>query len=104
VVFYNQGTKEETLYKGKAGAKQLLLYAAGLGCAKRKDSVKVREIDEQARMVYIAWEYPKPVSTFCGPSAEMYMFDQDYKISRMNSLLDWRLPLQHPTRSAFDNF
>lgn len=102
--FYNQGTREEKLFVGKTGAVELLEYATGLGCAKLHDTIKVREVDEAARMVYITWDYPKSLSNFCGPSAEMYMFDSNYKISRLNALVDWRIPRPNATLAAFNHF
>uniref|UniRef100_A0A7S1PPV5 Uncharacterized protein n=1 Tax=Alexandrium catenella TaxID=2925 RepID=A0A7S1PPV5_ALECA len=102
--FYNQGTKEEKVFTGRTGAAGLLDYATGLGCAKLQDTIRVREVDEAARMVYITWDYPKSLSNFCGSSAEMYVFDGNYKISRLNALVDWRMPRPNATLAAFNRF
>jgi len=104
--FHNLGTGKEKVFNGRAGAKELLVYAAGLGCAKHTDTITAREVDESARMVYISWIYPASsnVSNFCRPSTEVYTFDRDYKISRLNCIVDWRAPLANPTRDAFDHF
>lgn len=102
--FYNQGTKEEKLFYGQSGAVDLLEYATSLGCARIHDHITVRDVDEAARMVYIAWDYPAAVTNFCRPSAEMYLFDSSYKIVRLNTLVDWRKPLENPTSDAFAYF
>eukprot|EP00418_Pyrodinium_bahamense_P065564 CAMPEP_0179077452 /NCGR_PEP_ID=MMETSP0796-20121207/34621_1 /TAXON_ID=73915 /ORGANISM="Pyrodinium bahamense, Strain pbaha01" /LENGTH=418 /DNA_ID=CAMNT_0020774731 /DNA_START=240 /DNA_END=1496 /DNA_ORIENTATION=+ len=104
VRFYNQGTKEEKVFVGRSGAIDMLQYATGLGCAKLQDTIVVREVDEAAKMVYITWDYPKSISNFCGPSGEMYIFDDNYKISRLNTLVDWRIPRANATLVAFSHF
>jgi len=102
--FYNQGTKEEKTFVGKTGAVALLEYATGLGCAKLQDKIIVRDVDEAAKMVYITWDYPRSISSFCGSSAEMYIFDSNYKIVRLNALVDWRIPTPNATLAAFSHF
>jgi len=102
--FYNQGTKDQKTFSGRTGAVELLKYATSLGCARLQDTIIVREVDETAKMVYITWQYPKAISNFCGPSAEMYMFDDNYKIYRLNALVDWRMPVTNATLVAFSHF
>lgn len=104
VRFYNQGTEEKRLFSGRSGAVDLLSYATSLGCARLQDKIVLREIDESAKMVYIAWSYPRDMANFCGPSAETYFFDDNYKIRRLNALVDWRMPQQHATLLAFNHF
>lgn len=91
VTFWNDATKERRLFYGRSGAAELLLYAGSLSCALLPDEVQLDQVDEESRMVYMTWDYPSERGgpSLCGGSGEIYEFDRDFKIFRLDALVKW---------------